>query len=55
LRRAIRMKIRNSEISELSENRLGLLQKRILTTSNDLLEGDLLLRIGFNDYQSVED
>jgi flagellar basal body-associated protein FliL len=55
LRHAIRMKIRNSEISELSENQLGLLQRRILTTSNHLLEGDLLLGIGFNDYQLVEE
>ncbi|HBJ34720.1 MAG TPA: dihydrolipoamide acetyltransferase [Planctomycetaceae bacterium] len=55
LRHAIRMKIRNSEVSELSENQLGLLQRRILTTSNHLLEGDLLLGIGFNDYQLVEE
>jgi hypothetical protein len=55
LRHAIRMKIRNSELSELSENQLGLLQRRILTTSNHLLEGDLLLGIGFNDYQLVEE
>jgi flagellar basal body-associated protein FliL len=55
LRHAIRMKIRNSELSELSENQLGLLQRRILTTCNHLLEGDLLLGIGFNDYQLVEE
>lgn len=55
LRHAIRMKVRNSELSELSENQLGLLQRRILTTCNHLLEGDLLLGIGFNDYQLVEE
>ena len=55
LRHAIRMKIRNSELSELSENQLGLLQRRILTTCNHLLEGEYLLGIGFNDYQLTED
>ncbi len=55
LRHAIRMKIRNSELSELQENQLGLLQRRILTTCNHLIEGDLLLGVGFNDYQLVEE
>lgn len=58
LRHAIRMKIRNSELSELSElqeNQLGLLQRRILTTCNHLIEGDLLLGVGFNDYQVTEE
>ncbi len=55
LRHAIRMKIRNSELAELSENQLGLLQRRILTTCNHLLEGDILLGIGFNDYQLIEE
>ena len=51
MRHAIRMKVRNSEISELEENQLGLLQRRILATCNHLLENDILLSIGFNDYQ----
>ena len=55
LRHAIRMKIRNSELSELQENQLGLLQRRILTTCNHLIEGDLLLGVGFNDYQVIEE
>lgn len=55
LRHAIRMKIRNSELSELQENQLGLLQRRILTTCNHLIEGDLLLGVGFNDYQVTEE
>lgn len=54
LRHAIRMKIRNSEVSELDENQLGLLQRRILTTCNHLLENDLLLSIGFQEYQLIE-
>ena len=54
LRHAIRMKIRNSELAELQENQLGLLERRILTTCNHLLEEDLLLGVGFNDYQLIE-
>ncbi len=55
LRHAIRMKIRNSELSELQENQLGLLQRRILTTCNHLIEGDLLLGVGFKEYQLIEE
>ncbi|WP_164101080.1 dihydrolipoamide acetyltransferase [Candidatus Laterigemmans baculatus] len=55
LRHAIRMKVRNSELSELEENQLGLLQRRILTTCNHLLEDDLLLSVGFNDYQVFQE
>ena len=54
LRHAVRMKIRNSELAELNENNLGLLQRRILTTCNHLLEDDLLLGVGFKSYQLVE-
>ncbi len=55
LRHAIRMKIRNSELAELQDNQLGLLERRILTTCNHLLDEDLLLGIGFNDYQLIEE
>ena len=55
LRHAIRMKIRNSELVELQYNQLGLLERRILTTCNHLLEEDLLLKIGFHDYQLIEE
>lgn len=54
LRHAIRMKIRNSELAELNENNLGLLERRILTTCNHLLEEDLLLGVGFRSYQLIE-
>ena len=54
LRHAIRMKIRNSELAELNENNLGLLERRILTTCNHLLEDDLLLGVGFKSYQLIE-
>lgn len=55
VRHAIRMKIRNSELAELKENQLGLLERRILTESNHLLDEDLLLGIGFNSYQLSEE
>ncbi len=55
LRHAIRMRIRNSELAELQDNQLGLLQRRILTTCNHLLDQDLLLGIGFHEYQLIEE
>ncbi|MCG8651159.1 MAG: dihydrolipoamide acetyltransferase [Pirellulales bacterium] len=55
LRHAIRMRIRNSELAELKENQLGLLERRILTTCNHLLDEDLLLGVGFNGYQLYEE
>ena len=54
LRHAIRTKIRNSSLEELNENNLGLLERRILTTCNHLLEDDLLLGIGFKSFQLIE-
>ena len=54
LRHEIRRKIRNSELRELNENNLGLLERRILTTCNHLLTDDLLLGIGFSSYQLIE-
>ena len=54
LRHSIRMKIRNSALEELNENNLGLLERRILTTCNHLLEDDLLLGVGFKSYQLIE-
>jgi len=55
LRHAIRTRVRNSELSELQDNQLGLLERRILTTCNHLLDEDLLLGIGFQDYQLIEE
>ncbi|GAA5506649.1 dihydrolipoamide acetyltransferase [Novipirellula caenicola] len=55
LRHAIRMKIRTSALTELQENQLGLLERRILTTSNHLLAEDYLLGVGFHDYQLREE
>jgi len=55
LRHEIRKKIRNSELSELQDNQLGLLERRILTICNHLLDADMLLGVGFKDYQLRED
>ncbi|WP_231617481.1 dihydrolipoamide acetyltransferase [Novipirellula aureliae] len=55
LRHAIRMKIRTSALTELQENQLGLLERRILTTCNHLLEKDYFLGVGFNNYQLIPD
>ncbi len=55
LRHAIRMRIRTSALTELQENQLGLLERRILTTCNHLLAEDYLLGVGFHDYQLREE
>lgn len=51
------LEIRNATMDELTENQLGLIQRRILATSNDILGGDhpILLGVGFNDYQLIEE
>ena len=54
LRTAIRRKIRNSDLEELSKNNLGLLERRILTECNHLLNEDLLMGVGFTSYQLIE-
>jgi len=51
------LEVRNATMDELTENQLGLLQRRILATSNDILGADspILLGVGFNDYQLREE
>ena len=49
------LEIRNSSIDELHENQLGLIQRRILATSSELLGEAILLSVGFGDYQVIED
>lgn len=49
------LEIRNASLQELSENQLGLIQRRILATSTEILGEPILLSIGFNDYQVIED
>jgi flagellar basal body-associated protein FliL len=54
LRNKIRLIIRNSSLEELQENNLGLIERKILTSCNHLLEDDYLIGIGFNNYQFIE-
>lgn len=54
IRNKIRLIIRNSSLEELQENNLGLLERRILTNCNHLLDDDYLLGIGFKSYQLIE-
>ena len=49
------LEVRNSSIDELLENQLGLIQRRILATSTELLGEAILLSVGFQDYQVIED
>ncbi|MEM9645433.1 MAG: dihydrolipoamide acetyltransferase [Planctomycetota bacterium] len=55
LQHEIRMKIRNSELGELQDNQLALLQRRILTKCNHQLDEDLLVGVGFKRYQLIEE
>lgn len=49
------LEIRNASLQELTENQLGLIQRRILATSTEVLGEPILLSVGFNDYQVLED
>lgn len=54
-RHRMMLEIRNATMDELNENQLGLIQRRILATSNEILEEPLLLGVGFQDYQVTEE
>ncbi len=54
-RSRLMLEIRNATLSELAENQLGLLQRRILATSTEVFAEDLLLSIGFEEYQLIEE
>jgi len=49
------LEIRNTSMQELQENQLGLLQRRVLATSTELLGEAILLSVGFANYQVLED
>jgi flagellar basal body-associated protein FliL len=55
IRHAIMMVVRTSKLDELQENQLGLIQRRILATCNQLMEEPLLQAVGFQDYQILEE
>ncbi|MCC6509185.1 MAG: dihydrolipoamide acetyltransferase [Pirellulaceae bacterium] len=54
-RHRLMLEIRNATMDELNENQLGLIQRRILATSNEILEEPILLGVGFQDYQVIEE
>ncbi len=54
LRDKIITEIRNSEVGELEEAGLGLIKRKLLTISNELLGKPLLRKIIFADYTFVE-
>lgn len=49
------LEVRNATLSELTENELGLIQRRIFVTSNEIFEEPILLGVGFQDYQLTEE
>ena len=49
------LEIRNASLEELQENQLGLIRRRILATSTEVLGEPILLNVGFHDYQVIED
>ncbi len=49
------LEVRNATMDELNENQLGLIQRRILATSIEILEEPILLGVGFQDYQVIEE
>jgi hypothetical protein len=54
-RHRMMLEIRNASLQELQENQLGLIQRRVLATSTELLGEAILLSVGFADYQVLED
>lgn len=49
------LEVRNATMDELEEKQLGLIRRRILATSNEILGEPILMAIGFNDYQLSEE
>jgi hypothetical protein len=54
-RHRLLLEIRNATLDELNENQLGLIQRRILATSTELFGESILLGVGFEDYQVLEE
>jgi hypothetical protein len=54
-RHRMMMEIRGATLDELNENQLGLIQRRILATSTELLGEAILLSVGFQDYQVLDE
>ena len=54
-RHRMMLEVRNATMDELNENQLGLIQRRILATSNEILDEPILLGVGFDNYQVYEE
>lgn len=54
-RHRLMLDMRNCTLDELKENQLGLIQRRILATSNEVFETPILLGVVFHSYQLFED
>ena len=54
-RNALMFDMRKATYEELTEDNLGLIQRRILATSNEIMGEPVLLGIGFNDFQLFEE
>jgi hypothetical protein len=54
-RHRLMMDMRNATLEELRETQLGLIQRRILATSNEVFEEPILLGVVFFSYQLFED
>ena len=54
-RNALMFDMRKATYEELNEPNLGLIQRRILATSNEIMGEPILLGIGFNDFQLFEE
>jgi hypothetical protein len=56
IKNRLMLEIRQTSLQELEENQLGLLQRRLLATVTEMLgKDDLLLNVGFAEYQVLED
>lgn len=54
-RHRLMLDMRNATLDELKESQLGLIQRRILATSNEVFEEPILLSAVFFSYQLYED
>jgi hypothetical protein len=54
-RHRLMLDMRNATLDELRETQLGLIQRRILATSNEVFEEPILLGVVFYSYQLFED
>ncbi len=55
LRHRLMLDIRSTSLDELNESQLGLIQRRILATSNEVFETPILLGVVFFDFQIFEE